>query len=66
MYLIDIINCFIINDDLQFGFTVGKGCQKTVLVLSSVEDFVIEKGSSVYTVGLNVSKAFVSVIVEFL
>ena len=52
---------FIIGDNLQFGFSTGKGCQKTLLMLSCVVDYFNGRGSDVYMAGLDLSKAFDSV-----
>ena len=32
MCLQNVLNRFIINDELKFDFTAGKGCQKTLLI----------------------------------
>ena len=51
----------ILNDDLQFGFTPAKGCQKALLLLSTVVNHFNERGSNVYCAGLVSSKVFDSV-----
>ena len=39
MCLLDFLNRFIINDELQFGFTAEKGCQKALLMFGNVIDY---------------------------
>ena len=59
--LLNVLNRFIINDELQFGFTAGKGCQKALLMFSTVIDCFSDRGSDVYIAGLDVAKGFDSV-----
>jgi Reverse transcriptase (RNA-dependent DNA polymerase) len=61
MCILTVLNQYIVKGDLQFGFTAGKGCQKALLVMSSVTEYFNERDSNVYVAGLDVSKAFDSV-----
>ena len=61
MRLFESLSRIILNDDLQFGFTPGKGCSKALLRLSTVVDHFNERGNNVYCIGLDISKAFDSV-----
>ena len=58
MCLLNILNRFIINDELQFGLTPRKGCQKALLMFCTVIDYFNDRGSNVYVAGLDVAKAF--------
>ena len=46
------------NDDLQFGFRKGVGCQQALFALKATVDYFISRGSSVYAAALDISKAF--------
>ena len=59
--LLNVFTRLIVTEDLQFGFTSGKGCQKASLVMSTVLYYFNEKVINVYIAGLDVSKAFDSV-----
>ena len=61
MSLLNVLNRFIINDELQFGFSAEKGCQKALLMFSTVINYFNDRGSNVYIAGLDVAKAFDSV-----
>jgi hypothetical protein len=50
-----------VSDELQFGFTSGKGCQKALFVLSCIIEHFNDRGSNVYVAGLDITKAFDSV-----
>ena len=58
MRLFEHLSHIILNDDLQCGFIPGKGCQKALLLLSTVADYFNEKGNNVNCAGLDISKAF--------
>ena len=45
-------------DDLQFGFVLGKGCQKALFTLYSAVNFFTSRGSPVFMAAHNASKAF--------
>ena len=53
--LFKLENYFVIND-LQFGFTVGGGCDNAVFMLRSVAEYFVEHGSSVNISVLDISK----------
>lgn len=47
-----------VMDELQFGFTAGKGCQKALMLLDTVNNHFLDGGSNMYTATLDMSKAF--------
>ena len=57
----NLLNRFIFNDELQLGFTAGKGYQKALLMFGSVIDYFNDRGSNINVAGLDVVKAFNSV-----
>ena len=59
--LLNVLNRFIINNELQLGFTAGKSCQKAPLMFSTVIDCLNDRGCNVHVSGLDVAKAFDSV-----
>ena len=52
------LSSIVITDDLQFGFTAGKGCQKAFMVLNTVLNYFNDRSNNVFAAGLDVSKAF--------
>ena len=59
--LYNYLSHVIVTNDLQFGFTADRGCQKALMVMSTVVDYFNDKGSNVFVAGLDVSKAFDSI-----
>ena len=45
-------------NDLQYGFSNGKGCLKSLLSVESIINYYTGRGSSVYEAVLDNSKAF--------
>jgi hypothetical protein len=56
--LLEKLGKFLFFDELQFGFTPNKGCQKAILLMNCVTDHFNKAGSNVYTAALDISKAF--------
>ena len=48
----------VLSDELQFGFTVGKGCQKALMVLNYVTEHFNNGESVVHAAALDISKMF--------
>ena len=53
-------NCFVV-DDLQFGFKKGLNFNNAIFMLRTTIDHFTRRGSSIYVVALDISKAFDSV-----
>ena len=51
--LLSVLTRLIVTDDLQFGFTSEKRCQKALLAMSTVLDYFNKMGSNVYIAGLD-------------
>jgi hypothetical protein len=49
------------TDDRQFGFKKGLGCSNAIFALCNTLDYFVDRGSTVYTAALDVSKDFDSV-----
>ena len=58
MCLFERLSCTILNDDLQFGFTPGKRCQKALLLLSTVVDHFNERGRKILLCWVRYLKGF--------
>ena len=50
-------DCFL-NDDRQFGFKPGIGCNEAIFACKFTIDHFIQNGSSVFAAALDISKAF--------
>ena len=58
-----LYNCepYLHTEDTQFGFKRGLGCSNAIFVLRNTIDYFTERGSTVYTAALDISKAYDSV-----
>ena len=56
--LLDKLVRYAQNDELQFGFTKGGGCEKALYVFRSTVQYFNEHGSTVYSAALDISKAY--------
>lgn len=56
--LLELFSCFLVTNDLQFGFKTGIGCSDALFTLKSVVNYFNNNGSTVTISALDISKAF--------
>ena len=56
--LLELLQRIVLSEELQFGFTAGKGCQKALMLLNCISEHFNKGGSVFYATALDTSKAF--------
>jgi hypothetical protein len=59
--ILDVSDEYLTSDDRQFGFKKHFGCGNAKFVVRSTMDYFNDRGSTVYTAALDVSKAYMIV-----
>ena len=56
--ILDVCDEYLTSDDRQFGFKKHLGCGNAIFAVRSTMDYFNDRGSTVYTAALDVSKAY--------